>query len=172
MDGHGIAPNLKSIWLPDQSQLQEMYIQTLPQEEQEARNAYIVILDDFIEWVLEKCNGLEWSFSIKVLPEQLWLAFVMKEKYNKIWNGEDWDVLVADGVVTMGGLIDHWIYLGEYAPGEITIQQSFHLDETVTNWAQTDECTFSEGFLLQQINAPHPENCLNCDDSTLPSLAD
>jgi len=22
--------------------------------------------------------------------EQLWLAFVMKEKYNKIWNGEDW----------------------------------------------------------------------------------
>jgi hypothetical protein len=22
--------------------------------------------------------------------EQLWLAFVMKEKYNKVWNGEDW----------------------------------------------------------------------------------
>ena len=22
--------------------------------------------------------------------EQLWLAFVMKEKYNKIWNGEEW----------------------------------------------------------------------------------
>jgi len=22
--------------------------------------------------------------------EQLWLAFVMKEKYNKIWNGENW----------------------------------------------------------------------------------
>ena len=22
--------------------------------------------------------------------EQLWLAFVMKEKYNKIWNGKDW----------------------------------------------------------------------------------
>ena len=22
--------------------------------------------------------------------EQLWLAFVMKEKYNKTWNGEDW----------------------------------------------------------------------------------
>ncbi len=29
-----------------------------------------------------------------VLPfhsmEQLWLAFVMKEKFNKIWNGKDW----------------------------------------------------------------------------------
>lgn len=22
--------------------------------------------------------------------EQLWLGFVMKEKYNKVWNGEDW----------------------------------------------------------------------------------
>ena len=22
--------------------------------------------------------------------EQLWLAFVMKEKYNKVWNGEEW----------------------------------------------------------------------------------
>lgn len=22
--------------------------------------------------------------------EQLWLAFVMKEKYNKVWNGNDW----------------------------------------------------------------------------------
>ena len=22
--------------------------------------------------------------------EQLWLAFVMKEKYNKVWNGENW----------------------------------------------------------------------------------
>jgi len=24
--------------------------------------------------------------------EQLWLAFVMKEKYGKVWNGEDWEV--------------------------------------------------------------------------------
>ena len=23
--------------------------------------------------------------------EQLWLAFVMKEKYNKTWNGENWN---------------------------------------------------------------------------------
>jgi len=22
--------------------------------------------------------------------EQLWLAFVMKEKYDKVWNGDDW----------------------------------------------------------------------------------
>ena len=24
--------------------------------------------------------------------EQLWLAFVMSEKYNKIWNGKEWDL--------------------------------------------------------------------------------
>lgn len=24
--------------------------------------------------------------------EQLWLAFVMKEEYNKIWNGKDWEI--------------------------------------------------------------------------------
>ena len=24
--------------------------------------------------------------------EQLWLAFVMKEKHNKVWNGEEWEV--------------------------------------------------------------------------------
>jgi len=23
--------------------------------------------------------------------EQLWLAFVMKEKFDKVWNGEDWE---------------------------------------------------------------------------------
>lgn len=29
--------------------------------------------------------GQEWNSM-----EQLWLAFVMKEKYNKVWNGEEW----------------------------------------------------------------------------------
>ena len=24
--------------------------------------------------------------------EQLWLAFVMKKKYGKVWNGEEWEV--------------------------------------------------------------------------------
>jgi hypothetical protein len=26
--------------------------------------------------------------------EVLWLAFVMKENYNKVWNGEDWETTV------------------------------------------------------------------------------
>jgi len=39
----------------------------------------------------------DWCFALPLtIPnafasmEQLWLAFVMKEKYNKIWDGEDW----------------------------------------------------------------------------------
>ena len=71
------------IWLPRQDQLQEM-------------------LGDF-----KKCIKLISSVSLvnqgiiykmgeylycdnSTSMEQLWLAFVMKEKYNKIWNGENW----------------------------------------------------------------------------------
>ena len=64
-----------TIWLPRQDQLQEM-------------------LDVHHYTLLEKCwdfaqstNG--WMFDSM---EQLWLAFVMKEKYNKLWNGEGWQV--------------------------------------------------------------------------------
>ena len=81
--GHGI-------WIPRQSQLQEIYIQSLPKDEQESINIAVVMLDDFQDWVLNDCSGLDWSYKTKVLMEQLWLAFLMKEKYNKIWNGKEW----------------------------------------------------------------------------------
>jgi len=47
------------------------------------------MIDEFYDWVrnLSPYNNpdyLEWSM------EQLWLAFVMKEKYSKTWNGKDW----------------------------------------------------------------------------------
>lgn len=35
---------------------------------------------DGINYYAEKFNSME----------QLWLAFVMKEKFNKVWDGEDW----------------------------------------------------------------------------------
>ena len=39
--------------------------------------------------VSEDCMGpLEIAFFSSA--EQLWLAFVMKEKYGKVWNGEEW----------------------------------------------------------------------------------
>ncbi len=57
------------------------------------------IMGNFLEWYLEHpeietnarvvgktfyCEGYLGSM------EQLWLAFVMKEKYNKVWTGEEW----------------------------------------------------------------------------------
>jgi hypothetical protein len=53
----------KCVWLPRQDQLQEMY------------------------GTFQECsvNG-----GVVTSMEQLWLAFVMKEKHNKVWNGNDW----------------------------------------------------------------------------------
>ncbi len=72
------------IWLPRQDQLQEMIHRAcLPH----------VLLDEFLSWekqyqdnIVEQ-KGKVWIASSM---EQLWLAFVMKEKYNKIWDGTDW----------------------------------------------------------------------------------
>ena len=61
------------IWLPRQDQLQEMVLK-----------------------LYEGCHRLTWAFAVwtRVICldslEQLWLAFVMKEKYNKVWDGEKW----------------------------------------------------------------------------------
>ena len=77
----------KEIWLPRQDQLQEMVI---PEDEKDCLNKYIVLLDDFQDWVLNDCTGLEWAHLHAVTMEQLWLAFVMKEKFNKTWNGDKW----------------------------------------------------------------------------------
>lgn len=48
----------------------------------------------FNNWL---CSGEGWDFGFEKAAlgknpsmEQLWLAFVMKEKHNKIWNGEKW----------------------------------------------------------------------------------
>lgn len=64
----------KYIWLPRQDQLQDM-----------------------VELSLDVMNYSFYVFSMAVgalnkftSMEQLWLAFVMKEKYGKVWNGENW----------------------------------------------------------------------------------
>ena len=70
-----------SIWLPRQDQLQKM-----------------MGISDL--WVLtlrfEYFLRTEKTYNIREYPfgftsmEQLWLAFVMKEKYQKTWNGKEW----------------------------------------------------------------------------------
>jgi len=69
-------------WLPLQGQLQEMVggnnIKTL-------RN-----LVDSVSWVDPFDLPLPSSLDDNASMEQLWLAFVMKELYNKTWLGEEW----------------------------------------------------------------------------------
>lgn len=72
------------VWLPRQDQLQEMVENNI---------------SDFLEFCFapNSCCGCSRTVStfIKIKfknlsMEQLWLAFVMKEKFNKVWNGTDW----------------------------------------------------------------------------------
>jgi hypothetical protein len=76
----------KRIWLPRQDQLQEMVGQL-----------------DTETWVLKKIYDWAYKYDGHYKDicytqytrqfrsmEQLWLAFVMKEKFNKTWDGEKW----------------------------------------------------------------------------------
>ena len=74
---HYLHHPIECIWLPRQDQLQEMVI---PEPFRDWRNV-LSFFDDFIDW-----DNLDEYGSM----EQLWLAFVMKEKYNKVWDGEKW----------------------------------------------------------------------------------
>ena len=71
------------IWLPTQAQLQAMI----------GGDAHDLILDLLSFIYVISCGELERR---KEYPEQftsmeqLWLAFVMKERFNKVWNGTNW----------------------------------------------------------------------------------
>ena len=71
------------LWLPRQDQLQEM------------------IIGRYVRHNWPPAASIVWDFSSFADPsedvhrycksmEQLWLAFVMKEKYKKIWNEKKW----------------------------------------------------------------------------------
>lgn len=77
-DGTQIIPPYgdKLIFLPRQDQLQGMIKDTY--------QSSLVLSCALYHWIMKL--DLRESDSM----EQLWLAFVMKEKFNKTWNGEDW----------------------------------------------------------------------------------
>jgi hypothetical protein len=72
-----------SVWLPRQDQLQEMVI--YKSEDKTLKYRMWMLVTEFDIWK----NGKGCSDTYESL-EQLWLAFVMKENYQKVWNGEDW----------------------------------------------------------------------------------
>ena len=64
----------RTIWLPRQDQLQGML---------NRENDRYLMVQEFSYWVSE-------NYASYYSMEQLWLAFVMKEKFNKTWDGDNW----------------------------------------------------------------------------------
>ena len=71
------------VWLPSQDQLQEI-ISTKQFFENLDHQA--IQFNNFCAWFEESKNRQFFSF------EQLWLAFVMKEKFQKVWQNNEWIV--------------------------------------------------------------------------------
>ncbi len=70
----------QDVWLPRQDQLQEIIFKD---------DDYLVQIHRIADF-LDACHKHS-NYHHKFRTwEQLWLAFVMKEKYQKTWDGEDW----------------------------------------------------------------------------------
>jgi hypothetical protein len=83
--GYEGSPSIRAIWLPRQDQLQEML------KDNPIFDTWIVQLNRVFNYVFE--NYFAKPYDLKELPksmEELWLAFVMKERSQKTWNGEEW----------------------------------------------------------------------------------
>jgi len=71
------------VWLPRQDQLQEMICWNI------TGRFGVLMIDGLMQFAKEFYKPVSFGDD-SVTWEQLWLAFVMKERWNKIWNGEDW----------------------------------------------------------------------------------
>ena len=74
----------KDIWLPTQDQLQEIAFEYLSKKTISSYYTIFSLIFDFSEFA-KQTYGFD-------SMDQLWLIFVMKEKFGKIWNGKDWIV--------------------------------------------------------------------------------
>lgn len=74
MYGNNRSPDMHDVWLPRQDQLQDMLIYSNSVAMIYHFNKYLGCMDG----------------SIFKSMEQLWLAFVMKDKFNKKWDGNGW----------------------------------------------------------------------------------
>lgn len=77
------------VWLPRQDQLQDIvmnhWFENAPIDEKQPSN-----FEKSIQKFHNEVNNYWEYFKLKSW-EQLWLAFVMKECWNKFWNGKDWE---------------------------------------------------------------------------------
>jgi hypothetical protein len=80
-------PKKECIWLPRQDQLQDM----IWYKAHVSAHGLLTACMHFGDIFYKKINSAAfYNRHIFKTMEQLWLAFVMREKFNKIWNGEDW----------------------------------------------------------------------------------
>ena len=73
------------IWLPRQDQLQEMVDS---ERYFERPRSLLLSFYNFVDFF--NASGTEQYSSQFKTMEQLWLTFVIKEKYNKVWNDGGW----------------------------------------------------------------------------------
>ena len=83
---HVFNDSIEHCWLPRQDQLQEILWISGKQN-----NPYHLAYEVSKFGIESKANEIKGhGYADAKSMEQLWLAFIMKEKYQKIWNGEDW----------------------------------------------------------------------------------
>lgn len=70
----------ESVWLPRQDQLQKMLDWVIDSPYFKLQRFAYFVSDLNVEGKVHDYESMD----------QLWLAFVMKEKFNKGWNGTDW----------------------------------------------------------------------------------
>ncbi len=83
------SPKGKYIWLPRQDQLQEIY------GENDVFKDYPTDRVGRLWNIYKEKGGANRHWIGLTSMEQLWLAFVMKEKFNKVRNGDKWEQLNA-----------------------------------------------------------------------------
>jgi len=87
------------VLLPTQEQLQEMMLpiflkrfSTTHALRNDFSFIYRMIIEKFQRWINRSSPSLDEYMAMFSSLNELWLAFVMKEKYNKIWTRNDWQV--------------------------------------------------------------------------------
>ena len=89
------------IRLPRQDDLQEMIAEYITQELELAQCSRYELMQSFLDfkaWLGEQYYREDFvclPTNVFDSGEQLWFAFVMKERHNKTWNGEDWVALIT-----------------------------------------------------------------------------
>ena len=87
--GGSILTDTIAIWLPRQDQLQAIVRQEPLSEDwiTNPMDAELAML--FLDFIYDEI-GQQRKLRISETMEQLWLMFVMEEKYSKQWMGEEW----------------------------------------------------------------------------------